>query len=55
MSRWSWNKLTGKLLKPKMGKRKSERQDDMVPIQLRTVFLKQHFRSDTRPKIFDKI
>ena len=55
MSRWSWNKLTGKLLKPKMGKRKSERQDDMVPIQLRTVFLKQHFRSDTRPEILLRI
>ena len=33
----------------------SKRQDEMVPIQLRTEFLKQHFRSDTRPKIFDKI
>ena len=55
MSRWSWNKLRGKLLKPKMGKRKSERQDEMVPIQPRTEFLKQHFGSDDRPKIFDKI
>ena len=54
MSKWSWNKLREKFLKPKMGKRECERKDEMVTVQLKTEFLKQHFGSGTRPEIFDK-